>query len=88
MPGVGAWGGCEITASTTSQRASAPRHGARAQRPALKAGLCLIEGICFLLDYTWLLPAWLRGPVQCDRSQQKTGRRREIQGGILGSEKP
>lgn len=26
--------------------------------------------------------------MQCDRSQQKTERGREIQGGILGSEKP
>lgn len=30
--------------------------------PALKAGPRLMEGICFLLDYTWPLPTRVRRP--------------------------
>lgn len=74
-----------------SQRGHSPcvRHGAWAQRPTLKAGLCLMEGICFLLDYTWSLPAWLRGPLRNVAAEDGTRasedeREREIRGRDFG----
>lgn len=48
---------------------------------ALKGCLCLIEVICFLLDYTWCsMPGWGPHSIQ----QIWLGKRRMIWGGILG----
>lgn len=77
------------------------RHGACAQRPTLKAGLCLIEGICFSVGLYMVAPRLAEGPCAMwqisaedgdasGRARRGREREREIRygGGILGSGTP
>lgn len=45
-----------------SEGRSRLRHGACAQRPTLKAGLCLIKGICFSVGLYMVAPRLAEGP--------------------------
>lgn len=64
-------------------------HGAGARRPTSEAGLCLMEGICFLFGLYMVAPRSAEGGrAQCGRSQLGDGTRasegREIRGRDFG----